>query len=830
MTSGSEVVARANTPIPGRGRLLVPALLVWAATAAAIGAGAGGGIMVLGGAGVGAALLAGGAVARARSRAAASEERLTGWLTPALVTAALLLLVGAQVSSGTAARVSPELTAAAEARTAVSEQLTLRGYPARSASGQVWVLAERAGRRNATPVLLWCGERTETPSAACEGPGWGPGAQVAVRGTVTVLEPGSSAAYGIRVVSVRTQPGFPSPGGVRERALQLRDGLRQRAASVWGGELVPGLAVGDTWLIDPAASEQFRDASLTHLVAVSGTHTTLLLTGVGALAARLGAGLRGRLAVQGITLAGFAIVVGPAASLERAAVMAVVVLVSQYGGKRAVGPAALGLAIVVLLARDPWQALQPGFALSVAATAGILVLAPPLRRMLRGRLRLPDALATPVAMAAAAQATCAPLLLLMQPGIPIVGVLANVLAAPAVPLGTGLGLAALVTLPMQPELGTVLLKTAALAGGWVSATAEVTAQLPGARWPWPAGWPGALLLLGSELLLGAGWWVRRYAATAGVRVPWGPPRTPARRATGLSAALTLGALGVLVGPTVIAPATLRATAPADWWVAACDVGQGDAILLRDPAAPQRVVLVDTGDDPRALTECLTRFGVRRIDTLVVSHDHQDHMGALLAVLDRTDRMLVAPENAEARAARRPRQSARSQPTAPAPAREVVESAEVAGVPVTIGDAAQRGSTDDGGVRWEVLSPPGSSTPATPNSASLIMRVRVGALTVLLLGDSGRDTQTALLRTGADVRADVVKVTHHGSRDQDPELLRRASATLGLISVGRENRYGHPTQEALASLQDAQTRVWRTDESGSIAVSGTPGALRVWTAG
>ncbi|MBL3698108.1 ComEC/Rec2 family competence protein [Leucobacter luti] len=662
-----------------------------------------------------------------------------------------------------------------------------------------------------------------------------------VRGVPVRLDAGSGAAFGIRIVAAAAEK---SDGSLATAAADLRARLRDAAAATPGAALVPGLAVGDTSLVAAQTDRQMRDASLTHLVAVSGANCALVTSAAGWVLARCGAGRRIRILGQGAVLAGFVFVVGPDPSVQRAAVMAVVVLVSQYGGRRAIALPALASAVIVLLLRDPWQALHPGFALSVAATAGILIIAPPLTRALRLRARVPELVALPIAVACAAQFACAPLLLLLQPGLPLVGVLANVLAAPGAPLGTGLGLLALVLLPLSEPLGALAVWVAALPARWLVGTAAVTSELPYARAPWPEGWGGAALLAAAELLLGTAWWLGTHRgahtrprarpglrragkgeADPGWRHPWSAREPALRGASRWSLGLAAAGLGLLLGPTALTPAVTRAAAPRDWSVVACDVGQGDALLLRDPARPGGVTLVDTGEDPDALLACLDRFSVGRIELLIVSHDHRDHFGALDAVIRRVDRALIAPANREDGADR-----------------ALVRQLEAAGVPVTVGVAGMHGGggvlgvagmhgggggEDGGGVQWLVLGPAAGHVPADANSASVIARLRAGAVSVLLLGDTGALVQSELLRGGADLRADVLKVAHHGSRDQNRELPGRVAADLALVSVGASNRYGHPAPGTLADLAAAGTATARTDQLGSIAVSGAPGSLRVW---
>ncbi|MCF3125706.1 ComEC/Rec2 family competence protein, partial [Streptomyces arenae] len=131
----------------------------------------------------------------------------------------------------------------------------------------------------------------------------------------------------------------------------------------------------------------------------------------------------------------------------------------------------------------------------------------------------------------------------------------------------------------------------------------------------------------------------------------------------------------------------------------------------------------------------------------------------------------------------------------------------------------------GALEWRVLWPPAGPTPRPEgaNDASVTLLVRTKGLTLLLLGDLEPPAQRALLRAeaGASLASvDVVKVAHHGSAHQDPELLRRAAPRLALISCGADNSYGHPAPATLAALRAGGAEVLRTDTDGSIAVVGS----------
>ena len=847
---------------PGQWRLLAVALPCWAVTAWSITIPGASGVIALGSGVLGCALLMwwacsrGGPRHRGTARAAmdTAQGAASGVATGAtgsrarnaardavamlLTGCAMLVLVGAQASAGERARADPSLALAAEQGRAVSFSATLAGFPEHRSSPfgeRGWVRIDAHSPSGRVPMLLWLDaddlERLGlgAHSREARGPGseeasspghasstrptrWGPGTPIEVRARLEAQAPGDPAAYTASALELRPTSRDEHP------AAALRGMLSHTAAGVPGAELVPGFAVGDTSLVPQQLERAMLESSLTHLTAVSGSNTGLVIAVVLWCASRLGVGRRTRIVAAATGLAGFVVIVGPDASVQRATAMAAVLLVGDFGGRRSSALPALGLAVLVLLALDPWQALQPGFALSVAATGGILLAATPISKWLRRRARLPRWLSLPLAVALAAQLACGPLLLLLQPGVPVVGVLANLIAAPAAPLGTGLGLLAALLGPVSAQLAHLAVQAASIPARWVAATAEVCAGLPAARWNWPEGWPGAVLLAACELALLAAWALTRGqlalpgAGRAARRLPWRSARPAPRQIRLAASMLRAASLATIIALTLVAPLGSRLATPRGWSIVACDIGQGDAILLRDPALPSQVVLVDTGDDPEALGRCLDRFGVGRVSLLVLSHDDRDHVGALDSILERVDTALIAP-------------TVQGEQTE---TRQVVRALERAGVPFQIGAQGLVRSSPAAGVDWQVLAPAPDSAPMETNAASLVMLVDAGATRVLLLGDTGEAEQAALLRTGPELHAHVVKVAHHGSADQHTSLPAEVSAQWGLVSVGADNRYGHPAPDTLAALARAGTRALRTDLYGSIALVPQPDdSLKPW---
>lgn len=564
---------------------------------------------------------------------------------------------------------------------------------------------------------------------------------------------------------------------------EVRAGV-ERAVDGHGmpGELVPALVVGDDSGLTRDLSDDFRASGLTHLLAVSGTNLTLMLGALLLAARRIGVRGRGLVVTGVLGAVGFVLLARPDPSVVRAAAMGLVALAGMTAGDRRRGLRALCVAVLVLLLVNPWLARSVGFLLSVLATGAIVVVAPPWRDALMRWL--PRWAAEAVAVPMAAQLACTPVVAAISGQASIVAVVANVLAAPAVGPATVAGLVAgLVSLVLGP-VGELLGWVALAPAGWIVSVGRFCAHLPGASLGWGTS-PVALAAL-TGLCLGL---------AAGIR------SVLSRRWLALS---TAGLLVVVIVRPLPTPGW-----PPDGWVAvACDVGQGDGLVLSAGAGV--AVVVDVGPDPTAMAACLRGLGVRQVAAVLVTHLHDDHAAGLSGVLDQ-----VPVGEVELGPVRTPAESWR----------QLDAVTSEAGVPVRTIGSGERAQAGD--VSWQVLWPP-SSTPAevvdggeaggsAVNDASLVLGVDVAGVRLLLTGDIEPPTQAALLRSGADLSADVLKVPHHGSAHQDPAFLDAVGAEVALVSVGADNTYGHPAPSLLAALAADGVDVARTDQDGAVAV-------------
>jgi competence protein ComEC len=361
-------------------------------------------------------------------------------------------------------------------------------WPGAPARYRVTVATDVVGARGVT-------NRSAAPIVVLGGTGWADvvyGSRIAASGRLSAAERGARA---VAVLVASAPPSLVSgPGPWLAGAARVRSGLVAVASTLPGdaGALLPGVVVGDTSHVPTDLAAAMRGAGLTHLTAVSGAHFALVGAAALACAAAVRLRRRPRVITLAIALTGFVVLVHPGPSVLRAAAMGALGVAGLVVGRPARAMPALSAGVVVLLVADPWLAREIGFVLSVLATAGLVLLAKPLAARWSGGVGAPIAYA--LAVPVAAQAVCAPVVILLSPTVSTFAVPANLVAGPAVAPATVVGLLAALVAPWWPAGASVLAAVAGAACWWIGAVARTAVSLPGAQLAWPAGPGGATLL------------------------------------------------------------------------------------------------------------------------------------------------------------------------------------------------------------------------------------------------------------------------------------------------------------------------------------------------
>lgn len=529
---------------------------------------------------------------------------------------------------------------------------------------------------------------------------------------------------------------------IRSRVL---DQLRDRGP---GAALVSGFLVGAVDQVPQADMDALRLAGISHYVAVSGANVAGFLLLWFIVLGPLGVGGRRRGILGLVAVFIFAVATRWEPSVVRASLMAGLVLAGRAFGVPVDSWTALGLSGALALLVAPGLTQSIGFQLSVLATAGIMSGGDLLPRSLPGWLR------GSLGPTLAAQAAVTPLLLGSFGSVPLVSPLANLVAAPLVSVVTLFGGLGTLT-GLEP-----LVATATFLAEVILDLAHLVAGFP------QLGLAGVILVVIAVL-----------AARSSRLRPW--------LAVAVAVALVWGGLG----RDVVAP-------PA---IVFLDVGQGDASLIL--ASDGSTVLVDAGPEPSALASALRKYGVNRIDLLILTHPHEDHIAGLVGLVGRIDVSRVwtwgtvrTGESWEL----------------------VSEQLALDGVPMEVPAVGTIETFAD--VSIEVLGP--LRRYAGANDQSIVLMVSAGSTTVLMTGDIEKAAQADL----GTIRADVLKVAHHGGATSSLTWLAAVEPRVAVVSVG-DNDYGHPAPEVLEALNSLGAVVVRTDQAGDVTIQLTGDPLR-----
>jgi competence protein ComEC len=641
-------------------------------------------------------------------------------------------------------------------------------------------------------------------------------------------------------LTVRSLEVVPAADDPWRRLETLRRGAADALAGVLPepeAGLAAGILIGLRDRVDRDLAAAFTTAGVSHIVAISGWNIAIVAAAIATLAG--GLGRRRRSVVTVVAIVAYVCFAGASASVVRAAMMAGVVLLARESGRAGRAAGALGWAATLLLVADPGLIRDAGFQLSSLATAGLIAWATPMTDWIDrvGRGRVPRWLAESLGVSLAAQAATLPIVLVSFGRLAILSPLVNLAVVPLVAPAMGVGLVALaagiaVQLGMPAAVGAIL-----AAPGWVIlrilvAIVQVAASLPFASLTLEPPFDLAVAGLAVAGLAGVTVWRRRrrssYRAAAppvatngvsgagdarGRRDERGrhEDRRARRAATvALVVAVTVAGGVVVSRPTGVASVTIL------------DVGQGDAVLIEGSRGGR--LLVDGGPDPDRLLVALDRRippWDRRIDSVILSHPHEDHVAGLGLLLERYDVERVMEPGMRG--------------PGPGYAAWLNHLSDVEGPMRTSIAAGDRLAVDDIDLRvlWPVrdrvpLDPPDGGTGI--NNVSVVLAGQIGNHRFLLMGDVEEEIDPELLARGLR-QVDLLKVAHHGSRTATTQAFVDAvRPRVAVASAGAGNPYGHPTRLTMERLANAGARVLRTDRDGTVVATFEGSGIKIRSEG
>lgn len=600
-----------------------------------------------------------------------------------------------------------------------------------------------------------------------------PGATITGRGTVFATNERRVAAL---IAARATLAQIESTDPINKLAGKIRSSFRKASLTIGGesGALIPGLVLGDISLEGSAFVTDMRRAGLTHLTAVSGENFAIIAAFMLWLMQFIFKQLRTRLIVTTLVLIAFIFLVRPSPSVLRASVMTAVLLYGRAKGERGSALPALGMAIGLLILADPFQAIDPGFALSVSATAGILILSPALisffARYIRNE-KIVEILAIPIA----ATIFCTPLTVAISGQLSLVSLPANFLASEVVGPITVLGFIAAIISPVLVSLAHLLLLICKPFSAWIVLIAHFMGAAPLLKLP--KSFLGAGIALLAIILIT----LRRWKIVTFLTVLF----------------VALHFLGSMGWPG------------SSWEVVNCNVGQGDGAVVN--LGDGSGIVIDAGPDPTLMDSCLKDLHIDLIPLLILTHFHADHVNGLSGVLAHRRIGSTWITNYQQ------------------PALEYAQTMQLLhGMPTTLVSQGEKVSfnSSKGVVTITVLWPKPDfiKLPSLPgdgsgiNNSSIALLITVGSFSFYTSGDTEPPSQAEIVASGLVHHVDLMKVSHHGSAYQDNSLFDLLHPKVALISVGVGNPYGHPAQSTIAALEQRGIKVYRTDRDGAIAVS------------
>lgn len=593
---------------------------------------------------------------------------------------------------------------------------------------------------------------------------------------------------------------------IRERGREIiRQTLTEPQAA-----LLNGILLGDDSGMPRETVEAFRTTGMTHVIAISGFNIALLIVLLDRLAALF---LPRRVAalVIMIFVGLYAVLVGGAASVARAALMGVAYLfATRMLGRPTLAAAILLVTAFLMTLHRPLVLWDVGFQLSFAATIGLVLFAAPWTSWTKQRLAgdsdsparwgVANFLADVVVVTLAAQILTLPLLLYHFGRLSLASLPANILV-----------------LPVQPAVmmtGGVTL----LLGWFLPAAGRLAGVL---AWPFLAYTTGVVSLLARvswasiPLRLTFGGVVAVYliiAMLAGVSIFARRPRSEKIKIKSSSVAIPVSLVALAAVMVLMIGLSAADRPDGRLHVFFLDVGQGDATFIQTPTGRQ--ILIDGGRYPSTLLDELGRYMPywdRTIDVVIATHPDEDHIAGLIEVVDRYQVGRLLTNSLE---------------SGGIPAFEMLlASTKDRGTAVSAAQVGEILESGDG-VRLEVLHPDAGFHSDSQNEASVVTRLTYGRLAIILAGDAEKDAETELLRSELPLTAVVLKAGHHGANTSSGEaFLQAVRPQIIVISVGEDNSYGHPHSAMLDRAAAIGATVLRTDELGTIEMMSD--GLQMW---
>lgn len=544
--------------------------------------------------------------------------------------------------------------------------------------------------------------------------------------------------------------------------------------------LLIGILLGDKKHISSLTQTSFAKTGVSHIIAVSGLHVGMLaLLGLGlARVLRLKVWQKHLFTIGLVVF--YALITGCRPSVLRASLIIVIGIIGWLKGKERHLVAAISAAALILLLYNPFFLFDVAFQLSFAAVFAIAFIAPELEYQLAKSPLRSNRLIELFLVSIAVQIGIAPIAVYYFQELSIVSAVANVAIVPVVAPILALGLTGSAFGCISSFLARLVYAILGMLLSFVIRTASLFASLPFSS-----------LTAGVSLPVVAFY----YIALFGVLVFMRQRKIVFRQTTLLFVSLAV--------PTcLIWWQVLTTVPPGDFHVTYFDVGQGDAALIRSPQGD--CIVIDGGQDPYTARNLLSAHGVCKIDMLVLSHPHADHLNGLVELVESSNIGLVligafhdaSPKYREFKAAIHER-----------------------GIPCITVKEGMRFKIGPDLVVTVLSDPSPISSDVNVNNLSIVAKVAYKDMSLLFPGDIESEEERELLDWKQELRSSVLKVSHHGSSNAaNAAFLARVQPKVAIISVGKDNRFGHPASSTVETLRRSGAAIYRTDRDGHVTIT------------